>query len=81
MAHQGTCSKCVELWRNYGTATRDHVVLLKEQEAVAGTDPQRFRELDALCDLAAAHRDTARAAIKVHLATEHQEEAPKTMTA
>jgi hypothetical protein len=81
MALHQPCSKCVDLWRAYGTATRDHVALLNEQTRLAGVDCDRFRQLDSLCEPAAALRDAARIAIETHLAADHGEAAPRVMTA
>ena len=81
MASQSECVRCAELWRAYSAATREHVRLLNEQAKVAGVDAGRFRELDSLCEPAATRRDDARAAIETHLASEHAEPAPRTMTA
>jgi hypothetical protein len=81
MPLQQPCLKCVELWRAYGSATRDHVALLKEQTGLAGVDCTRFRELDSLCEPAAARRDDARVAIETHLAAYHAEAQPRVMTA
>jgi hypothetical protein len=80
MASQ-SCDTCVRLWREYGNTTRSHVELLKELERVAGVDPQRFRELDGEIELAAARRDAARSAVKLHLAEHGEASESRTMTA
>jgi hypothetical protein len=49
------------------------VRLLKEQEAAAGRDLTRFRELEPDLEIAAGIRDRARVAIKRHLAKDHHE--------
>jgi len=80
MTRETSCQKCVALWREYQSATREHVALLKEQEHVAGVETLRFVELEPLIELAAAKRDAARFGIRVHLAAEHYD-APHVMTA
>jgi hypothetical protein len=50
-------------------------------ERVAGVDPQRFRELDGEIELAAARRDAARSAVKLHLAEHGEASESRTMTA
>ena len=72
MPAQKSCEQCVELWRKYGKATRAHVELLKQQE--------RFGGLDFQIEIAARERDSARAALKIHLATEHSEAERQTAT-
>lgn len=79
MPLQETCQKCVDLWREYGAATREHVGLLREQEQSAGIEPEQFRALDSATELAAIRRDSARNAIKLHLKDDHG--AKLTMTA
>jgi hypothetical protein len=75
-----SCSKCVELWREYAEATRQHVQLLKKQE-VCVADPVRFRELEPETARANARRDSARAGIRMHLALEHADQASNTLKA
>ena len=73
------CERCVALWREYGEATRVHVELIKAQESAAGRDVDRFRELEAQVEFAGERRESARAAIKAHLAHFHGQS--RTLTA
>lgn len=69
-----SCAKCVDLWRQYAIATGKHVALIKEEEEEerkAGLTLARFGELDSQIETASAQRLAARAAIEIHLATDH----------
>ena len=59
--------------------TRVHVELIKGQESAAGRDVDRFRELEAQVEFAGERRESARAAIKAHLAHFHGQS--RTLTA
>ena len=54
MPTQQPCSKCVDLWREYGSATREHVAFLKEQEEAyrqANRSEPRHRALTDFCQV------------------------------
>jgi hypothetical protein len=66
---QVSCPKCVELWREYAEATRQHVQLIKEQER--REDSRQATKMEPEIDLASVRRDSARAGIRIHLAVDH----------
>jgi hypothetical protein len=74
VAYLESCSKCVELWKEYGILTRAHVELLRQQEQCVGRNLERFRFLDPMIEVAAKLRDGARSALKAHLAEDHPEQ-------
>src|ERR1043166_438922 len=69
------CETCDGLWRAYAKATTDHVQLLRDQEAAAAEDSERFRELEYQTGVAAEARERARFAIRRHLGKDHSEHA------
>jgi len=72
MASVESCAKCVDLWHQYAIATGKHVALIKKkEERNAGLTLARFGELDSQIETASARRLAARAAIEIHLATDH----------
>ena len=74
------CETCDGLWRAYAKATTEHVHLLRDQEAAAAEDCERFRELEYQTGVAAEARERARFAIRRHLGKDHYEHADASPT-
>ena len=77
---KNSCPKCAELCDAFDSATRKYIDLLKEQAAIAETNPKRSWLLDPLIETAFQQRSGARAAIEFHLVLDHGKES-QTMTA
>jgi hypothetical protein len=71
MAREAHCARCDELWCAYASASRDHLLALKEQEEAARQDPERFRTLEMKAEALGADRAAARVKITTHLALSH----------
>ena len=71
MATGPRCSRCDELWCAYASATREHLLAVKEQESAGAASPKRIRQLQLKVESTGAERAAARVKITTHLALSH----------
>ena len=68
------CPMCDELWRVYAFATRQHLEILKAQEAAAmADDHRRMMDVEEAVRAAEEWRQLAREAVRSH-ESEHEDE-------
>jgi hypothetical protein len=74
---QQDCPECQRLWRAYGVATSDHVVLENKLRASQpGSDAAGLELLTGQVAQAASRRDSARLTLQEHEAASHATPSP-----
>ncbi len=68
------CAECERRWRELAAATTAHLELLKQRELIVSPDSEGLKTIDSQIETAAVRSDTARIAVKAHLAADHPEE-------
>jgi len=74
MATGPRCSRCDELWSAYASATREHLLAIRDQESPGPADAMRARLLEIKLEALGAERAAARVKITTHLALSHSRE-------